>query len=132
MEHTLNVGVTEPNSFIFEIKNNKIVINENGFHYNGKIINDNGEIYEQFKEFLKTIQLPQQEMCISCDEEKETHEICMDCIGKMIKENQQEISDEEIEEEISKRYMQPTMDYAFRDGCKWYREQLKRNGNGYS
>ena len=38
---------------------------------------------------------------------------------------QQEISDEEIEEEISKRYMHPTMDYAFRDACKWYREQLK-------
>ena len=39
---------------------------------------------------------------------------------------QQEISDEEIEKEISKRYMHPTMDYAFRDACKWYREQLKQ------
>ena len=38
---------------------------------------------------------------------------------------QQEISDEEIEEEISKRYMHPTQDYAWRDACKWYREQLK-------
>jgi hypothetical protein len=38
-----------------------------------------------------------------------------------------EISDEEIEEEISKRYMHPTQDYAFRDACKWYREQLKQN-----
>ena len=36
-----------------------------------------------------------------------------------------ELSDEEIEEEISKRYMHPTQDYAFRDACKWYREQLK-------
>ena len=35
-----------------------------------------------------------------------------------------EISDEEIEEEISKRYMHPTQDYAWRDACKWYREQL--------
>jgi ribosomal protein L32 len=26
-------------------------------------------------------------VCVSCDEEKETHEICMDCISKMIKEN---------------------------------------------
>ena len=33
-------------------------------------------------------QLPQQEICISCDEQKETYKICMDCIGKMIKENQ--------------------------------------------
>jgi hypothetical protein len=39
---------------------------------------------------------------------------------------QQEISDEEIEEEISKRYMNPIQDYAFRDACKWYREQLKQ------
>ena len=37
-----------------------------------------------------------------------------------------EISDEEIEEEISKRYMHPTQDYAFRDACKWYREQIKQ------
>jgi len=26
-------------------------------------------------------------VCVSCDEEKETHEICMDCISKMIREN---------------------------------------------
>ena len=25
--------------------------------------------------------------CISCDEEKETHELCMDCIKKMIEES---------------------------------------------
>ena len=36
------------------------------------------------------VELPQQEICINCDEEKETHEICMDCISKLIKENQQE------------------------------------------
>lgn len=28
-------------------------------------------------------------VCVSCDEEKEIHEICMDCITKMIKENKQ-------------------------------------------
>ena len=28
-------------------------------------------------------------VCVSCDEQKETHEICMDCVKKMIKENQQ-------------------------------------------
>jgi hypothetical protein len=37
------------------------------------------------------------EVAVECsDELKETHKICMDCIGKMIKENQKEISDEEI------------------------------------
>ena len=30
--------------------------------------------------------------CISCDEEKLTHNICMDCIGKMIEENQEAIN----------------------------------------
>jgi hypothetical protein len=28
-------------------------------------------------------------VCVSCDEQKETHELCMDCVKKMIKENQQ-------------------------------------------
>lgn len=28
-------------------------------------------------------------VCISCDEETETHEICMKCISKMIADNQQ-------------------------------------------
>jgi len=37
-----------------------------------------------------------------------------------------EISDEEIEEEIRNRYMTPIADYAWRDACKWYREQLKQ------
>ena len=37
-----------------------------------------------------------------------------------------ELSDEEIEEEIHKRYMTPVQDYAWRDACKWYREQLKQ------
>lgn len=45
---------------------------------------------------------------------------------------QQEISDEEIEEEIRNRYMTPIADYAWRDACKWYREQLKSKGNGES
>ena len=28
-------------------------------------------------------------VCVSCDEEKETHELCMDCVTKMINENKQ-------------------------------------------
>jgi ribosomal protein L32 len=78
-------------------------------------------------------QLPQQEICINCDEEKETHEICMDCIGKLIKENQKELSDEEIEKGAREWYNKEgaysasaialkTWIYAIR----WYREQLKQ------
>jgi tetratricopeptide (TPR) repeat protein len=43
---------------------------------------------------------------------------------------QQEISDEEIEKEMLNRYMIPFQDYAWKEACKWYREQLKSKGNG--
>ena len=87
----------------------------------GKDYNKNNS--QRFDEFMDIVkQLPKQEICISCDEEKETHEICMDCISKLIKENHKEISDEEIEKEVKN----PMHDaYSFRDGAKWYREQLK-------
>ena len=101
------------------------------------------------------IQLPQQEICISCNEEKGTHKICMDCIGKMIKENQQEkslsdkwkeyqdwlnetpeISDEEIKKgaidyliHIKEEFTDLAIT-SFITGCVWYREQLKSNVNG--
>jgi ribosomal protein L32 len=81
----------------------------------------------------------QTEICISCDEQKETHKICMDCIGKMIKENQTEISDEEIEKGAENAWS----DYEYEEGnlysttfkggwklaIKWYREQLKSKNN---
>jgi len=79
------------------------------------------------KTFLEAEQqLPQQEICISCDEQKETHKICMDCIGKMIKENQQELSDEEIATFAMGYYNNNDADYYVTIGAKWYREQLKQ------
>lgn len=30
-------------------------------------------------------------VCVSCDEETETHEVCMKCISKMIADNQQTV-----------------------------------------
>ncbi len=33
--------------------------------------------------------------CVNCDEVKETHQICMDCICKLIKENQENLYTEE-------------------------------------
>jgi len=72
-------------------------------------------------------QLPLQEICISCDEQKGTHKICMDCIDKMIKEKQQEISDEEIEKASYKfwEFKEHTQSTCWKMGAKWYREQLK-------
>ena len=43
----------------------------------------------------KAEQLPQADViksvCVSCDEETETHEVCMKCISKMIADNQQTV-----------------------------------------
>jgi len=50
----------------------------------------------------------------------------MDCIGKMIKENQQEISDEEIATFAMGYYNNNDADYYVTIGAKWYREQLKQ------
>jgi len=51
-----------PNKFIFHLKQNEppiIVINENGFQYKGELIEDAGEVYKLFKEFLQTINFKQ-------------------------------------------------------------------------
>ena len=51
-----------PNSFTFYLKNNEpiIVIDEVGFKYKGELIEDGGEIYRLFKEFLQNSQFPKQ------------------------------------------------------------------------
>lgn len=38
--------------------------------------------------------------CVNCDEVKETYQICMDCIGKLIKENQENLYTEEQAREM--------------------------------
>jgi ribosomal protein L32 len=54
--------------------------------------------YNKAKETLYT----EEQVCINCDEQKMTHEICMDCIGKMIKENQVNLYTEEQAIEFAK------------------------------
>jgi len=88
------------------------------------------DIFEMTYELAS--ELPQQEICISCDEQKEIHKICIDCIGKMIKENQREISDEEIEKAANGHFEGDLMwseRIAFKLAIKWYREQLKCKGS---
>ncbi len=46
---------------------------------------------------LTPIELPSDSLCINCDESESTHNICMDCIIKIGKENIQLPSDEEID-----------------------------------
>lgn len=46
---------TPPNSFIFKTGESEepvIVIDQNGFSYKGELIEDAGEVYRLFKEFI--------------------------------------------------------------------------------
>ena len=56
MENNTNkiIASLPPNSFTFSLKDNEpiIVINEEGFKYKGELIEDAGEVYRLFKEFL--------------------------------------------------------------------------------
>lgn len=52
---TISNGIQPPNSFNFYLKNGEqpiIVIDETGFKYKGELIEDAGEVYRLFKEFL--------------------------------------------------------------------------------
>jgi len=42
---------------------------------------------ETFMENLTPIELPSDSLCINCDDSKSTHNVCMDCIIKIGKEN---------------------------------------------
>ena len=53
---TIKEGNTAANSFIFKLNNVEepiIVINETGFLYKGELIEDAGEAYRLFKEFIQ-------------------------------------------------------------------------------
>jgi hypothetical protein len=53
MENTTISFDPMPNNFIFCLKNEEvIVIDEVGFKYKGELIEDKGEVYKLFKEFL--------------------------------------------------------------------------------
>jgi len=52
--------VHPPNSFVFKLKQEEIIrIDEKGFYYKGELIEDAGEVYKLFKEFLQTINYKQ-------------------------------------------------------------------------
>lgn len=55
MEDTSINGSTQPNSFIFKINQEEdpvIIIDQKGFWYKGTLIEDAGEVYRLFKEFI--------------------------------------------------------------------------------
>ena len=88
------------------------------------------EIYEPvfFEDHLNTltpIQLPSDSLCINCDESESTHNICMDCIIKIGKENIQLPSEEEIHDECQIGGMDTNQQLCFQLGAKWMRDKIQ-------
>jgi len=80
---------------------------------------------------LTPIELPSDSLCINCDDSKSTHNICMDCIIKIGKENIELPSDEEIEneaEDYTDKFVATAL-YAFELGAKWMRDKIKGGNN---
>lgn len=79
---------------------------------------------------LIPIELPSDSLCINCDDSKSTHNICMDCIIKIGKENIELPSDEEINEESPYVPNDASLDFwahkeGFVDGAKWMRDKIQ-------
>lgn len=83
--------------------------------------------------FIKpTIELPSDSLCINCDESKSTHNVCMDCIIKIGRQNIQIPSDEEIEKESFDLYanhntysLNVRQYKAFKRGATWMRNKIQ-------
>jgi ribosomal protein L32 len=71
---------------------------------------------------LEAIELPSDSLCINCDKSESTHNICMDCIIKIGKENIELPSDEEI---VNKALEIQWSNTLFKDGAKWMRDKIK-------
>ena len=78
-------------------------------------------------EEITPIELPSDMLCVNCDESKATHNICMECIIQVGKQNIELPSDEEIERKIENRLDKEFMvcSSAFRDGAKWMRDKIQ-------
>ena len=90
----------------------------------------------------ESIELPSDSLCINCDESKSTHNVCMDCMIKIGKENIELPSDEEIAREASNEYQEQKQSYensvemfpidfgnylevGFIEGAKWMRDKIQ-------
>jgi hypothetical protein len=60
-------------------------------------------------------------VCINCDEPKSTHNLCMDCIIKIGRQNIQLPTNEEIEKKAFDQFC----DGQFIDGAKWMRDKIQ-------
>jgi ribosomal protein L32 len=95
----------------------------------GEYANTYATLYEQAKEMEKeqrSIKLPSDLLCINCDESKSSHNVCMDCIIKIGRQNIELPSDEEIEDaslEENNDDLSPAEE--FQSGAKWMRNKIQ-------
>jgi len=85
-----------------------------------RIIFDDDDLEE-----LTPIELPSDSLCINCDESKSTHNVCIDCMIKIGKENIELPSDEEIHNECQIGGMDTNQQLCFQLGAKWMRDKIQ-------
>ena len=96
---------------------------------------------DEFFERLTPIELPSDSLCINCDESESTHNICMDCIIKIGKENIQLPSDDEIDNHIEDDFLNATEVHKYSEeaqllmkamckaGALWMRDKIQGGNN---
>jgi len=86
-------------------------------------------IVERIDEVSDPIELPSDSLCINCDKSESTHNICMDCIIKIGKENIELPSEEEIyiEAQIKKDNIKklPFDSASFIFGAMWLKDKIQ-------
>jgi hypothetical protein len=84
-------------------------------------------------QLLTPIELPSDSLCINCDESESTHNICMDCIIKIGKENIKLPSDEAIRKimELDEMEFDEFDPYhlSHLEGAKWMRDKIQGGNN---
>jgi hypothetical protein len=80
---------------------------------------------------LTPIELPSDSLCINCDESKSTHNVCMDCIIKIGRQNIELPSDEEIKKMMEVDGMEfdefDPYDVSYLGGATWMRNKIQGN-----
>ena len=78
----------------------------------------------------ESIELPSDSLCINCDESKSTHNVCMDCMIKIGKENIELPSDEEVDRELeSHEHTTLELEAGFRAGANYVIYKIQGGNN---
>jgi hypothetical protein len=87
------------------------------------------ELSDLANNLVPCIELPSDSLCINCDESKSTHNVCMDCIIKIGRQNIQLPSDEEIKKMMELDGMEfdefDPYDVSYLGGATWMRNKIQ-------